>query len=96
MTHRITEIELSSIKKMQAIHLAHTAQILSAIKRENKIFLCVLEDDEEKLMVPVTVKVIRSSKDFNDFAGFTFVNTLRFDERRDSYHVFYIWGEIKQ
>lgn len=93
MTYRIIQIGLSLMNE-QVIHVAHTAQVLSVIKQDREIFLCVLEDDDERPVLPLSIIIIKTNENFNDFQGYTFVGTLTFDDADDSYHVFYMWRKM--
>lgn len=94
MSTNISKFELD-LMDSQLIYVPRYAKILSAIEQWNEINLCVLKNDTEESMVPVTIRIIKTNDDFDNPEGFVFLNTVKLNNGNKSFHVFYMWSKQK-
>lgn len=88
MTHRISLYDLEIVDE-QIINLPRTAKIISAGEQWGKIIIYVLKDDNEKAMVPVTIKLIQTGDRIENFKELNFINTVTLSVTRSIWHVFW-------
>ena len=87
MTHKILICDLEIVDE-QVIDLPCTAKILSAGEQWGKIVIYVLKDTDEKVMIPVTIKLIRTGDIFDNFKKFDFIDTVTIGNTHSVWHVF--------
>jgi len=88
MTHKISIYDLETVNE-QVIDLPYTAKIVSTGEEWGKIVIYVLKDSDEKVTVPVTVKLVQAGDNFDDFKKFSFIGTVKLSNFHRAWHVFW-------
>ncbi|MCK4668248.1 hypothetical protein KAU33_15965 [Candidatus Dependentiae bacterium] len=88
MTYKISIYDLEIVDE-QVINFPPSAKIMSAGEQWRKVVIYVLKDVDEEETVPVTIKLVQTGDNFDNFKEFGFIGTVKLSDSHSVWHVFW-------